>query len=186
MALTPCRRRDPSAPLRLAAPVTFGLLAAILLGGCAGSRSGGLNVLVPGSGDRPAQVVQLPQDWAPTTVRTLRASPGCLGVEVSQTGSGSKRTIFAMFKDKAAVVAWYRSPAHQALLGKVSFYRDHEFTPGAGLEEGAGPVLVIASMSPAPAGEGVPAGTVLLSVELFRPLPGGVRFGGASFLPRGD
>ena len=151
--------------------------------GCASTKPRGTGVLVPGTDGRAARVVPLPTDWQPATVRALRASPGCLGVEAGQTTSG-KRAIFAMFKDKAAVTAWYRDPAHQAMVGKVSFYRQHEHIPAAGVPDDAGPIMVIATMTPAPASQGVPPGTMLLSVELFSPLPGGVRFGGASLLPR--
>lgn len=159
------------------------LLMACISGGCATKRPTNLNVLVPADGDRAARLVPLAPDWAAATVRALRASPGCMGVELSQTQSG-KRAIFAMFEDRAAMIAWYRSAAHQDMLAKVSFYRDHAPTPGAGVAENAGPILVVATMTPVPPSNAVPAGTVLLSVELFAPLEGGVRFGGASFLPR--
>ncbi len=173
-------RSSPAAALT----VLFLLLACIAgAGGCSAPRPANLNMLVPADGDRAARLVPLAPDWAAATIRALRASPGCMGVELSQTRSG-KRAIFAMFKDKAAVIAWYRDAAHQDLVAKVSFYRDHEHTPAAGVAEDAGPVLVIATMTPVPPSDGVPAGTVLLSVELFSPLNGGVRFGGTSFLPR--
>lgn len=166
-----------------AALPVFVLLIAFIAGGCAKPRPANLNVLVPAEGDRAARLVPLAPDWASATVRALRATPGCTGVELSQTQSG-KRAIFAMFKDRASMIAWYRSAAHQEMVGKVSFYRDHAHTPGAGVAENAGPILVIATMTPVPPSEAVPAGTVLLSVELFAPLEGGVRFGGASLLPR--
>lgn len=165
-----------------AALAVFPCLALVLAAtGCASQRE--LNVLVPGDGVRAAQVVPLAPEWAGATVKALRASPGCLGVEFSQTGSG-KRVISAMFKDKASLVLWYGSEIHQNLVGKVGFYRQHEHIAGAGIPGDAGPILVIATMTPVAAADGVPPGTVLLSVELFSPLPGGVRFGGASFLPR--
>lgn len=69
------------------------------------------------------------------------------------------------------------------MRAKFSFYREHTHTPGAGVAEDAGPIILIATMTPVPASEGVLAGTVLLSVELS-PLEGGVRFAGASFRPR--
>lgn len=159
------------------------LLTACVAGGCTGRPPANLNVLVPAEGNRAARLVPLAPDWAAATVRPLRASPGCMGVELSQTQNG-KRAVFATFKDRDAVIAWYRNAAHQDLVAKVSFYRDHVHTPAAGVAEDAGPILVIATMTPVAPGDGVPAGTVLLSVELFSPLPGGVRFGGASFLPR--
>lgn len=159
------------------------MLIVTVAGGCGGRRPLSTAVLVPGSADRAAEVVHLAPDWLPATVRALRESPGCLGVEAAQTGSG-KRAVFAMFKDKAAVTAWYRHPAHQALVGMVRFYRQHEHLPAAGVPDDAGPILVIATMTPAPPADGVPPGTMLLSVELFSPLPGGVRFGGATLLPR--
>lgn len=151
--------------------------------GCAGNRPPSIGVLVPGSPDRASEVVPLRSDWFPATMQALRESPGCLGVEAAQTGSG-KRVILAMFESKAAVEGWYRHPAHQALVERVAFYRQHEHVPATGVPENAGPILVIATMTPVSPTEGTPQGTMLLSVELFSPLPGGVRFGGSSLLPR--
>lgn len=190
-------RVTPTRVARARGAVARGVIAGMgvfvglgVMGGMAGCAGPGVRVLVPAADGREARVVTLPPDWAASTVRALRASPGCTGVELSQTQSG-KRVIFAMFKDRASVVAWYRSTAHQSMVGLVSFYRDHEHTPAANIAPDAGPILVVATMTPTPptttttrAPTESTAGTVLLSVELFAPLPGGVRFGDASFLPR--
>lgn len=80
------------------------LLMACIAGGCAKPRLADLSVLVPAEGDREARLVPLAPDWAVAKVRALRASPGCTGVEPSQTQSG-KRAISAMFKDRVAMIA---------------------------------------------------------------------------------
>ena len=59
--------------------------------------------------------------------------------------------------------------------------RRARLTPAAAMNDD-GPVMVIATMTPVAQSETVPPRTVLLSVELFRPTPGGVRFGNASFI----
>lgn len=156
----------------------------IVLSGCASRPPAQFNVLIPAEGDRPASLVPLPSNWAAATVRTLRAFPGCTGVELAATGTG-KQAIFAMFKDKAALINWYRSDTHQQFVAKVSFYREDagDFIPAAGMT-GDGPIMVVATMTPVAVSEDIPERTVLLSVELFCPTPGGVQFGGASLLPR--
>src|SRR5439155_21909338 len=48
-------------------------------------------------------------------VGALKASPGCLGVETARTASG-KQVIFAWFENKKAVLTWYYSDTHVALM----------------------------------------------------------------------
>ena len=159
------------------------LLAPLLIAACASQPGPQTTVLIPAEHDstRAPTLVVLPTNWAANAVRALRISPGCSGVELAGTQSG-KQCIFALFKDRASLVTWYRSEAHQSLLGKVVSYREgRDFTPAAAMNDD-GPVMVIATMTPVAQSETVPPRTVLLSVELFRPTPGGVRFGNASFI----
>ncbi|MBL9150750.1 MAG: hypothetical protein JNM94_18845 [Phycisphaerae bacterium] len=165
--------------------VWAGISAASLLAvaaGCA-NRQTVDRVLVPGATTTEDRVVEIDRRWIPTTLAALRQSPGCLSAEAGQVGQ--KRAIFAMFRDKAATVEWYRSSAHQTLVDQVRFYRQGEHDPLAHVPDGTGPILVIASMTPTnPDTHG--GSSQLLAVELFTPLDAGVRFGGASLLPRGD
>src|SRR5829696_556269 len=81
----------------------------------------------------------------PDLVAGLKATPGCLGVEIAQTTSG-KSVIFAWFENKAAVLNWYNSPMHQALLSQYSAGRRRPGGPLAGVPD-EGPVLAIASLT---------------------------------------
>ena len=60
---------------------------------------------------RPPQ----PPPGFPDLVGALKSTPGCVGVEVARTGSG-KQVIFAWFEDKKAVLNWYYSDTHQAVM----------------------------------------------------------------------
>ena len=165
--------------------VRAGISAAILLAvaaGCA-ERQTTDRVLVPGATKAENRIVEIDRRWILATLDALRRSPGCLSAEAGQVGQ--KRAIFAMFRDKAATVEWYRSSAHQTLVDQVRFYRQGDHDPLANVPDGTGPILVIASMTPTNLDKrgGVPQ---LLAVELFTPLDAGVRFGGASLLPLGD
>src|SRR5262245_28124662 len=57
-------------------------------------------------------------------VADLKASPGCLGVEVARTESG-KQVIFAWFEDKEALLKWYHSDTHRALM--KDFFPDQKY-----------------------------------------------------------
>ncbi|GEM_PF-2867560 len=167
---------------RLFVPPICSLLALTVLAGCR-STATQTQMLVPGTNGRADTIVALEPGWAQRAVRALRDSPGCLGVEASQL-SGNRAAIFAMFRDKASAVTWYRGEVHQSLVDKVRFYRDHEHGPLSGVADGTGPILAIATLSRRAAADGDTPPYVLLSVELFTPLEGGVSFGGASFLPK--
>src|SRR5215467_14973188 len=82
----------------------------------------------------------------PDLVGPLKATPGCLGVETAQTSSG-KRVIFAWFEDRKALMRWYSSDLHQQLM-KMAPTPNHP--PLQDIPEGTGPILTIASMTPAP------------------------------------
>jgi hypothetical protein len=114
----------------------------------------------------------------PDLVSGLKATPGCLGVETAQTSSG-KNVIFAWFENKQAVLNWYNSDMHQALLDRFSTGQRRPGGPLAGVPD-EGPVLAIASLTmPKPATDGdLRSATTQIAIELYAPLPGGLAAGG--------
>src|SRR5262245_24256612 len=61
-----------------------------------------------------SQVSGAPQGM-PDLVAGLKATPGCLGVELARTQSG-KQAIFAWFENKQAALKWYYSTTHQTAM----------------------------------------------------------------------
>jgi heme-degrading monooxygenase HmoA len=114
----------------------------------------------------------------PDLVSGLKATPGCLGVETAQTTSG-KAVIFAWFENKKAVLNWYNSDMHQAMLNRYANGHRRPGGPLAGVPD-EGPVLAIASVTmPQPPVDGdLAAPTTQIAIELYAPLPGGVATGG--------
>lgn len=107
----------------------------------------------------------------------LKSVDGCLGVELARGQSG-KSMIIAWFKDAESCRVWYTHPAHARMLEMAGS------DPAAGkplehVKDGT-PVMVIASMTPAPAPqiEGMPIPISQISIELFAPLPGGASING--------
>jgi hypothetical protein len=129
--------------------------------------------LVAGQTSAPPQ-----RPAGPDLVGALRATPGCLGVETARTASG-KQVIFAWFENKNAVLTWYYSDTHVALMQQLS---GGSARPGGPLADvpGEGPVLAVASLtSSAGAWPGDPgAGFSQIAIELYQPLPGGIAAGG--------
>ena len=126
---------------------------------------------------RPPQ----PPPGFPDLVGALKATPGCVGVEVARTGSG-KQVIFAWFEDKKAALNWYYSDTHQAAM-KQFFPQSREEskrTPMKDVPDDGGPVLAIASLTMADKAPGdvttLPISQI--AIELYRPLPGGIALGG--------
>ena len=135
----------------------------------------------------PALLLGRPQEGAPSRqqsggfpdlVSGLKATPGCLGVETARTTSG-KNVIFAWFENKQAVLNWYNSPMHQALLSQFGGGRRRPGGPLTGVPD-EGPVLAIASvtMPQAPVNGDLAAATTQIAIELYAPLPGGLAAGG--------
>jgi len=118
----------------------------------------------------------------PDLVSGLRAVPGCLGVETARTASG-KSVIFAWFEDKKAVLRWYYSDMHQGAMKMLLADRKPD-PPLQGVPDDIGPVLVIASltMSDRPQLEGVSMPISQISIELYKPVTGGI-FLGSRFAP---
>jgi hypothetical protein len=116
-------------------------------------------------------------------VAALKQVPGCLGVEAARTASG-KQVLFAWFENKEAVLRWYYSDTHQALMKQ--FFPESprgDRTPLAGVPPDR-PVLAVASVTMA---DRAPGGITSLpvsqiSIELYTPLPGGLALGG-TFAP---
>ena len=118
----------------------------------------------------------------PDLVSGLRAVPGCLGVETARTASG-KNVIFAWFEDKKAVLRWYYSDMHQGAMKMLLADRKPD-PPLQGVPDDIGPVLVIASltMSDRSQLEGVSMPISQISIELYKPVTGGI-FLGSRFAP---
>ncbi|MHC4416591.1 MAG: antibiotic biosynthesis monooxygenase [Planctomycetota bacterium] len=121
----------------------------------------------------------------PDLVGGLRATPGCLGVETARASTG-KNVIFAWFKDKEAVKGWYYSEMHQgavdALVAGDQYART---TPLEHVDDDAGPILVIASITPAerPAFPDIHIPISQIAIELYEAPPGGA-FVGGRFAPK--
>jgi hypothetical protein len=117
-------------------------------------------------------------------VAAMGRSPGCLGVEVGQFQSG-KGVIFGWFKDKASVMAFYRSDLHQEAIDRSGFESPEGHVAMKDIDPDSGPLLVVASAKPGkpdPAKPDAPP-PVALAIEIYAPLVGGVRFGGGGFAP---
>ena len=123
-----------------------------------------------------------PQLPFPDLAGGLRATPGCLGVETSRTGSG-KLVIFAWFEDKKAVLRWYNSEMHQQVM-KLTGRPDPNHAPLNGIADDSGPILAIASLTMADPKSGNALSNLprlpvsQIAIELYQPLPGGVFVGG--------
>jgi len=118
----------------------------------------------------------------PDLVGALKATPGCLGVETARTSSG-KQVIFAWFEDKKAALNWYSSETHRAVMKQFtppSPPDQPRRAPLADVPDDGLPILAIASLTlvdPSQAAPGAPPFRQI-AIELYRPLPGGLAFGG--------
>jgi quinol monooxygenase YgiN len=143
-------------------------------------------VLVTGSVARGAdpQAQEAPkQAKFPDLVGALKASPGCLGVEVARTESG-KQVIFSWFEDKKAVETFYYSDTHQKVMKEFFPDADGSHKPLANVPDGTGPIMLIASVTwnDKPTKEN-PSPFKQIAIEVYQPLKGGVSIGG-SFGPK--
>ena len=126
-------------------------------------------------------VVTLSAQSAPGAdlIGALKATPGVLGVEVGKMMSG-KQVIFAWFENKNAVLKWYYSDSHQALMAQFGSRRRPQ-GPMADVPDDGRPILAIASvtLSGAPPANAEDLKSVpQIAIELYAPLPGGLAVGG--------
>jgi len=126
---------------------------------------------------------QSAQKGMPDLIGALKATPGVLGVEAAQTLTG-KQAIFAWFENKKAVLAWYYSDTHKALMLQFTGGFQRPEGPLANVPDDGRPILAIASLRMAPnAAEPKDAvqlrtSVTQISIELYAPLPGGLAVGG--------
>lgn len=122
---------------------------------------------------------QAPQGGFDEFLQAARAHPGCLGVETGQT-TGGRRIIFAWFENKKALVAWYKSDAHQNAMKRAFPNRTFNREPLPDTPENSGQILAIVSLklgdAPSPDATSLPIASI--GIELYTPLPGGVAVGG--------
>ena len=125
-----------------------------------------------------AQHAAAPPAAGPDLVAALKATPGILGVETAQTGTG-KQVIFAWFENKKAVLNWYYSDTHRSLQ-KMFAPGSPARTPMADIPDDGSPMLAIASLTPSkePPSATNPIPVTQIAIELYKPLPGGLAAGG--------
>ena len=122
---------------------------------------------------------QAAQQGAPDFVAGLKATPGVLGVELARTTTG-KDVIFAWFENKQAVLKWYYSDTHQALMAQFGSRRRPQ-GPLVDVADDGKPILAIASvtLTGAPPTSAADLKSVpQIAIELYAPLPGGLAVGG--------
>lgn len=148
----------------------------------------GLGALAAGGRvlDQPPQTTR-PQQAFPDLVGALKATDGCLGVELARTQSG-KNLIFAWFKDKKAMMTWYYSERHQQIMDQL-FVHDGENDspkPLEGISDDFGPIMVIASITMADESkfDATRLPISQIAIELYAPISGGLFLGGR-FAPEG-
>jgi hypothetical protein len=124
-------------------------------------------------------LAQAPQRGMPDLIVALKTTPGCLGVETARTASG-KQVIFAWFKDKKAVLAWFYSDTHQSLMRTLTPNASSGRAPLSAIADDSGPILAIASLTytDTPQVTGVQLPVSQIAIELYAPLPGGLAAGG--------
>ncbi|HSI73230.1 MAG TPA: antibiotic biosynthesis monooxygenase [Fimbriimonas sp.] len=132
-----------------------------------------------------ASAQQKPQSTRdfPDLVGGLKASPGCLGVEVVTAKGGKQAVIMAWFKNKKAVEDWYYSPMHTGAMSKFFPGQASGHKPLELVKDPNIPIMVIASVTPSekPA-EGQSLAVSQIAIELYTPLPGGAALG-STFAP---
>lgn len=117
----------------------------------------------------------------PDLIGGLKATPGCLSVKNSGFNGGKQLAIFAWFKNKAAVNAWYNSKMHRDAMKKFFPNMPGRPTTLDGFKDEKSPLLVVATVTPSdkPAIEGSPLAVSQIAIEIYTPVPGGVAFGGS-------
>lgn len=113
----------------------------------------------------------------PDLGRGLLATPGCLGVSSAKVDG--KLCIFAWFKNKAAVNAWYHSDMHVGAMKRFfpDFIVRSEALPM--FKDSKAPILMIASVTPSEKAQlpGSKLSVSQISIEAYTPVPGGLAYG---------
>lgn len=150
--------------------VSLGLTALIV------APSGALLVAQSAGGQPPSASAQ---QGLPDLVAGLKATPGCLGVELARTQSG-KQVIFAWFENKQALLKWYYSPTHQGVMRMLAPDAKSGRSPLATIADNSGPIMTIASLTYADTAQvsAVKMPISQIAIELYAPLPGGLAIGG--------
>ncbi|MBC8065547.1 MAG: hypothetical protein H7Y17_11995 [Chlorobia bacterium] len=121
----------------------------------------------------------------PDLMSGLKATPGCMEVKNSTFNGGKQLAIYAWFKNKAAVNAWYHSPMHRDAMKR--FFPKLPGKPASldDFKDEKAPLLVVATVTPSekPTIDGSPLAVSQIAIEIYTPVPGGVAFGG-SFGPK--
>ncbi len=127
--------------------------------------------------ERGPQGGQAQADLGAQLIAGLQNQPGVLGVDAGEWMSG-KRTIAAWFKDKKSVVDWYYSETHMGVMDAM-VVGDVEHKPLRHVKED-GPIMVLATLtfSAEPKFDDLKMPISQISIELFKPLPGGAHLGG--------
>ncbi len=118
------------------------------------------------------------QDF-PNLFQGLKQTPGILDVKVAIL-DGKKQTIFAWFKNKAAVNAWYTSKMHRDAMAKFFPNMRGNYETLAGFKDEKAPLLVVASVTPGEklVMEGSALKAEQIAIEIYTPVPGGLTIGG--------
>lgn len=119
----------------------------------------------------------------PDLVRGLKETPGIIDVKVAVI-DGKKQTIFAWFKNKSSVDAWYNSPMHRGAMAKFFPKMKGAAHSLMGFADEKAPILVVASVTPSekPHISGSRLAVSQIAIEMYTPVPGGVVFG-SGFAP---
>src|SRR4051812_40266137 len=96
----------------------------------------------------PALMAQspAPRGGTPDLIGMLKATPGVLGVDAGSMMSG-KQVIFAWFENKQAVLGWYYSDQHMALMLQFGAGKPKAAGPLADVPDDGRPILAIASIT---------------------------------------
>jgi hypothetical protein len=127
-----------------------------------------------------AQAPQAARAEAPDLIGLLKATPGVLGVDAGQM-MGGKLVIFAWFENKQALLGWYYSDAHKALMMQFTGQKPGARKPMADVPDDGRPILAIASLTlagPPPTSAADLPSARQIAIELYAPLPGGLATGG--------
>jgi len=103
-------------------------------------------------------------------VKAMKELPGCLGVELVQSQSGT-RVIMAWFENKAALMAWYNNDVHRKAMDRVELPEEGDNRETLdGVSDDSGPLLALAAVKAGPIGQA-------LSIEVYEATTAGASWG---------